>query len=505
MKKYICILLAAVMMTVSIVIYAEGENEPSMSLEVVNEASEGETTSEPVETEIPSDKENYIYEQNNMDGSENTDEIDMYGLNPPIRDNWSSVANMSEGRADFDTVVINGDLYIIGGLNSSGYTDTIERFNSDTNACETVTSIPDGAIGFSVLSVDDDIYIIGGYSNGSCLNDVRIYNTQTNLWRMGKPMLERRDKAASLYTDNKIYVFGGRNAKGIVNSYEYYDMSNETWNKVTSGYDESLIRIGAKGGYINGYVCIYGGLNKELQYMGVNLYLASDMTNMTQITYKGNEYVSIAWGKDKALVFTAKSTDASKYTVEEMSVSEDNNHARTVKIDEYPINAKYTNNVIYNGYLYCLGGYVSNIKTYKNDIYKYSVNFGNLEAGDGIIDSIVTADGNSITLNVETGKNYYLMVNVNNMRDFNGYAFTIEYPENSFYVIDACAMTERIDRNAGKVRDSDIYITENLSNGVSFTCSESIPTGKNISETVNIIYLRAESSGQRTITYRMIK
>lgn len=501
MKKYMCILLIAVMMTVSIVTYAEGESEPSMSLDIVTESSEGETTSEAIETELTLDKD----EQNNMDVIENTDKIDMYGLNLPIKDDWSSVTNMLEGRADFDTIIINGDLYIVGGLNSSGYTNTIERFNSDTNVCETVTSIPDGVIGFSVLNVDDDIYIIGGYNNDTYLNDVRIYNTQTNLWRTGKPMLERRDKAASLYTDNKIYVFGGRNAKGIVNSYEYYDMTNETWNKVTSGYDESLIRIGAKGRYINGYVCIYGGLNKEFQYMGANLYLASDMTHMTQITYKGNEYVSIAWGNDKALIFTSKATDASTYNIEEMSVSEDNHHIQTVKIADYPINAKYTNNVIYNGYLYCMGGYVSNVKTYKSDIYKYSVDFGNFETGDGIIDSVVTTDGNSITLNAEAGKNYYLMVNVNNVSDFNGYTFTIEYPENSFYVMDACAMTERMDRNVGEVRDSDIYITENALNGVSFTCSESIPTGKNISETVNVIYLRAESSGQRTITYRMTK
>lgn len=500
MKKYMCIVLSAIMM-MSVAVYAEGEEEPTMSVEVITNQAEIEEIQEPSETVLPLEEENNTNEME----EEKEEEIDSYGLNPPTGDTWSADENMINGRADFNTVIVDGDLYVIGGLSSSGHIHTIEKLNSDTNIWETVTSIPDEVIGFSVVNINSDIYIIGGYSNGIYLNDIRIYNTQTGLWRIGKPMIERRDSAAVLYTDNKIYVFGGRNAKGIENSYEYYDIYDDTWHKVTSGYDESLIRIGAKGKYINGYVCIYGGLNQQFQYMGVNLYLASDMTDMIQMTSKGKEYVSLAWGRDKALVFTANTADAATYSIEEMVVNEENQDIRAVKIADYPINAKYVHNVIYNGRLYCMGGYVSTPKTYNNEVYQYSVNFGDFVTGDGIINGVVTADGNSITMNVEAGKNYYLMINVNNMSSFNGYTFTIEYPEDSFTVMDACAFTEKKDKDIGLIVGSDIRLVEKAVNGLSFTCSETIPTGKIISETVNTVLLRAESSGQRTITYRMTK
>lgn len=320
-------------------------------------------------------------------------------------------------------------------------------------------------------------------------------------------MIERRDKAASLYVDNKIYVFGGRNAKGHVNSYEYYDIPNNTWNKVTSGYDESLIRIGARGKYVNGYVCISGGYNQKYENMGVNLYQASDMTNMRQMTYKGREHTSVAWGIDKALIFSSTTADASIYTVEEMVVNEDIPDTTAVKIADCPIAAKYPQNVIYNGHLYCIGGYSPTAKNYNTKVYKYSVDYGDFVTGDGQINSVVTADGNTITLNVEADKEYYFMVNVNNMSTFDGYTFTIEYPEDSFFIMDACAMTDSWETytTSSNIEGTDIRITEKASNGLSFTCSETIPTGKRVSETVNVVCLKAKSSGQRTITYRMTK
>ena len=222
MKKYMCTVLSAIMIILSFAVYAEGEDEPTMSVEVITNQTEIEEMPESKETFLPLEEElnNDGVKEEREEITENEDEINSYDLNPPSGDIWSAAENIVNGRADFDTVIADGDLYVIGGLNGSGHINTIEKLNPQTYLWEIVTSIPDEVIGFSVVSINSDIYIIGGYRNGIYLNDIRIYNTQTGLWRTGKPMIERRDSAAALYTDNKIYVFGGRNAKGIENSYE---------------------------------------------------------------------------------------------------------------------------------------------------------------------------------------------------------------------------------------------------------------------------------------------
>lgn len=495
MKKYISILLSVIMMISVICVYAENEDTESMSVEVIPVVSENED----VQDISNKDEENI-----QLNNTETKEEAILYTLNQNLEDGWSEAGVLSEGQADADMLIVNDGLYIVGGYGQSGGICTIKKYDDSTSDWNEITSIPDTINGFSVVSVGEDIYIIGGYANNVYMNNVQIYNTSTGEWRTGTSMIERREGAASLYTDNKIYVFGGRNAKGIVNDYEYYDIVSNTWNKVTSGYDDSLIRIGAKGKYVNGFVCISGGCNKDYEYMGVNLYSSSEMNNMIEITPKGNEYVSVAWGVDKALIFTAKTGNMSDGEILEMIAEDDNPRTVIANIGDYPIRVKCVQNVIYKGYLYCLGGYDTASKKYNDSIYKYSIYYGDFSTGDGTINSTVTADGNAITLNAEVDKDYCLMINANNMSTFDGYTFTIEYQEDAFEIIDGCALTKAFDIDTGSVEDTDIQITD-TSHGISFITSEIVPEGEKVSETVNAIRIRAKSSGQRTIKYRMTK
>ncbi|MCH5210575.1 MAG: hypothetical protein J1F01_06375 [Oscillospiraceae bacterium] len=517
MKKYIGLLLSIIMICSILDVYAENDDEAIMSVEVIpiqsdtsefQEAidSEGEFLDEQVEGEQPGTEPVEETEEVNEEiKKDENNEAEPNDINLLAGDVWSDAGSLTEGRADFDTIVINGDLYAVGGYGDSGYTYSIERYNASIAAWSIVTYIPDTINGFAVAGVDDKIYIIGGYKDNTFLNDIQIYDTTSNTWTTGTPMIERRDKAAAIYVDNKIYVFGGRNAKGIVSNYEYYDLSSNTWNKVTSGFDKSLIRLGAKGKYINGYVCIYGGLNQDYKSMGVDLYSASDMTNVTNILSKGKEYISIAWGNDKALILSS-AENSSSYTVTEMVVEDNNAYSETSSLSAYPA-SWYTQNVMYKGYLYCIGGYNQTSKSYNTSTYRYSVYYGDFSTGDGTIDSETTGDGTTITFNAEVGKDYILMINVKNMTTFNGYTFTLEYPDNSFNVIDGCALSESRDWNSSQnnAEGTDIRITSVDSDRLSFISTEEIPSGKKVTETVNAVILRANSSGQRSITYRMTK
>ena len=509
MKRVISFILSVAMVfSIYTIGSAEGTQEESLSVEVISAAE-----TEIINAETPND--NVIVDINDTEAVEENTEIVSIEEFPEVieqqisneeivNDSWASAFSLSTGKAKFDTAVINGALYIIGGHDSTGCVNSIEKYNDSISAWNTVTTIPTATNGYSVTQSDTKIYIIGGYSNNTYLNTVQVYDTVSNTWSTTSPMLERREEAASLYADNKIYVFGGRNANGIVNSYEYYDLTEETWNKVTTGYAESIIRVGAKAKYIDGFVCIYGGMNKNYANMGVNVYSASNLNTSVASCAANKEHITIAWGADKGMIFSAPAR-SSTYTVNELVVENGSAYINTVNSITAPSNLLYVENVIYGGYLYCMGGYNSVSKTYGSDNYVYSVYYGDYALSNGDISSIVTSSGNTITLNVDTGKDYVFFFNVNNMSTFSGYTFNIDFPEDSFTLRDGCAITPDWDTNLRQINGTDITLTRKTSSGVSFTCGEQIPSGKKISKTVNAVILRAQSSGQRTISYSMTR
>lgn len=507
MKKYISILLSTVMLFSAISAYAENDNNESnndatMSIDVIeNQATFEEQSENLIDENDTGDDESVEIVGDEI--IENNNAIESMGINADSEtDYWTSMATMNSQRAGCELISINGVLYAIAGMGNNGYLTTIEKYNTLNNQWQMVTEIPNVTKGFGVVSNNSKIYIIGGYDNSNYLNVVQIYDINSDTWSTLTPMKEKRDQPAVLYMDNKIYVFGGKNENGFVDSYEYYDFSNNTWNEVTTGYAESMIRVGAHAQYINGYVCIYGGIDKNYSFLGVDMYSTNNLKDFQTIVESGCESVSIAWGADKALVFDWNRSN-NTYDVHEIRVDNNEISFSDVLFENTSDVSKYSEYVIHNGYLYAIGGYNITTKKYLGTVNKYSVYYGDYSIGDGTINSTVTAGGNSITLNVEAGREYMIFVNVNNASTFDGYTFKIEYADGIFSVEDGCALTADKDLY-GSADGTDILITENTSNGIKFKCTEELSGEETVTKPINAILLKANASGRRTIKYNMI-
>jgi len=466
------------------------ENNLNAEENKINETQDNDTDSE-VNNKIPEISET----------EQNDNEI-MPLIIESESDSWTNVSGMTEQRADSRMLSVGGDLYAIGGMGNSGYLSTMEKYNSADNAWQIVTDIPNLPKGFGAVTDGTKIYIVGGYSGGEYSDAVQVYDVSKGTWGSLSSMNEKRDQPAVLYMDNKIYVFGGRNENEFVNNYEYYDFSDNKWHMVTTNFSDSMIRIGAKAEYIGGYVCIYGGIDKNYEYGGADMYLAEDLKNSQNIVSGGYESISIAWGADKALIFAQNSEN--NYNIHEMTVEDGIIRIADVVFENTNSAGKYTQYVIYDGYLYAAGGYNTAAKKYLNSFSKYSVYYGDYSIGDGTINNVSTAAGNSVTMNVEAGREYMIFVNVKNMSSFDGYTFAVEYPEDSFSVEDSCALTAEKDTGIGAVDGTDIYITKSGSNGLSFICTENLSGNTGVTKSINAVILRANSSGRRTITYSMI-
>lgn len=471
--------------------------------ELIGDGEESEEIGDIFENEIlttpnPTEKGNPDIANNDEVTEENNEDVSALSLGKPEADTWTSLAGMTEGRANVDYIIAGGELYIIGGTGENGYLCTIEKYNSVNDTWQSITAIPGEPKGFAVTATDTDIYIVGGYENKEYSNKVRVYNIISGEWSESAPMREQRDRAAAFCMDNKLYVFGGRNQYGFVDSYEFYDFTESTWSKVTTGFAESIIRVGAKARYVDGFVCLYGGIGKDYAYEGVNLYNASDLEVEQEVLPAGYKQVYIAWGANKALVFAGNDYISSK---QELTIENNSYFLVDVNVNTSPSAGVYSQYIIYDGYLHCIGGYTSS--GYKNNFSKYSVYYGDYSSGEGTIESEVTNGGNQVTLNVEAGTEYMLFINVKNIATFSGYTFTVEYPSNSFEVIDGCAMTAEKNIKNGAVSDADISITELKSNGMSFVCTEVLSGEDAVTKGVNAVLLKANSSGQRTIKYSM--
>lgn len=476
MKKYISIILSfccAVSMISAV--HAEDTSEPGMAVKAVN-ITDGT-----------------VY--NEAGSAEQESGIAQISSSDPIHEIWKDAAPLNEERADCDTVVVNGDLYAIGGQNSTGYLYSIEKYNNVSDTWTTVTNIPHSPKGYAITVYEDNIYIIGGYTSDGYSGVTQVYNVSTDTWKTLKTMKKRRIQAIAAATDGKIYVFGGRDAFGIHKNYEYYDIASDTWTLVETKFDASLIRIGADAKTINGYIVAYGGFDVDGNKMGLDVYPIKDLNKRESILSANYKIVSVASGTDKAIAFAMNGSTSSFTEIDLL----DTVQSSRLNITNTPTNNDSVQYELYNGYLYCVGGYLSPV--YSSDVYKSSIYYGDNanpeQQGYG-----PAAAGNEITLTVESGKEYLIFLDVKNMPTFEKYKFTLEYGS-GFSVTDACEFTSRLETTAAKIQNTDLTVTALTSSKISFASSEAVPSGKKVSKTVNVVRLKAKSSGTYTIKYSM--
>ena len=234
MKKYLGLILSAVILLSSIAVNAETNTpktteEAVMSVELIeNNALEEDIQEREIDkSNINSDESQDIPASNSekeydcLEAGEDA-ATEIMSLDNDSSDTWQAAANMGTSRTDCELVSINGNMYAIGGMGNNGYLRTVEKYNVADNAWQMITEIPNEVKGFGVVAYNSKIYIIGGYSSSGYSNTVQVYDVSANSWDSLESMNEERDQPTTLCMNNKIYVFGGRNDNGFADSYEYY-------------------------------------------------------------------------------------------------------------------------------------------------------------------------------------------------------------------------------------------------------------------------------------------
>lgn len=153
---------------------------------------------------------------------------------------WVYSDEMTSSRAAFGVATVNGNIYLIGGQNSSAL-NKVEVYNSNTKKWTTKASMTTARAAFGTAVVNGKIYTIGGYSGdavnlsgGSHLSTVEEYDPINDVWTTKASLPVARSWTNAVAYNGKIYVFGGLTASSnATNLLDIYDTTNDTWSSET--------------------------------------------------------------------------------------------------------------------------------------------------------------------------------------------------------------------------------------------------------------------------------
>jgi len=174
---------------------------------------------------------------------------------------WSAAASMQTPRSEFGTVSLNGKLYVIGGLTSSGYTNAVEEYDPVTNTWTSKAPINTARAGLCAVAVNGKLYAIGGKASSGYTSIVEEYDPTVNTWVNKTSMPAASGYSAGAVLNGKIYIIGGRTTSGYLNRMLEYDpIANTFIDKAVM--DTQRERLTAS--VVNGKIYAIGGSNTTI-------------------------------------------------------------------------------------------------------------------------------------------------------------------------------------------------------------------------------------------------
>ncbi len=213
---------------------------------------------------------------------------------------WYTLAPMPSRRQEVSTAVLNGEIFVMGGLNASGQpVTTVEVYNPKTDTWRTAAPLPfandhqASAVAGGVLYtfggrsnrvlayeptkdtwydvapmqyqhgntpavavVADWIYVAGGTGPGMVGNEFEVYDPGSNTWATLAPMNVPRNHTAGGNLADYFFVAGGRGNAQAGSAFEVYDPNLNEWIRLP---DMPTARSGVTAGVVNYCLYVFGG------------------------------------------------------------------------------------------------------------------------------------------------------------------------------------------------------------------------------------------------------
>ncbi|HVK95940.1 MAG TPA: kelch repeat-containing protein [Noviherbaspirillum sp.] len=185
---------------------------------------------------------------------------------------WTTAASAGVARQEIYPEVLNGKIYVAGGLLSpnTGYTAHFEAYDPAADAWTRLQTLPEARHHIALSAVNGLLYGIGGFTGGfphwRAQPTMFVYNPATNTWANGIDLKVARAEGVSAVVDDKLYLIGGR-VRATDEARHFNDhvdsVRNEVFDPVTGAWsrraDAPTARNSAAAAVVDGKVYVVGG------------------------------------------------------------------------------------------------------------------------------------------------------------------------------------------------------------------------------------------------------
>ena len=104
-------------------------------------------------------------------------------------------------------------------------------------------ALPTDRYNLGSVALNGEIYAIGGINSSNLYSSVEVYSPSTGQWSQGASLPEARGGAGVVASGGKIYVIGGRNESAVYDTVYIYDPPNGCMNRRRSNADNPLLSL----------------------------------------------------------------------------------------------------------------------------------------------------------------------------------------------------------------------------------------------------------------------
>lgn len=185
---------------------------------------------------------------------------------------WTSAAPASLARQELYPAVLDGKIYVAGGLLSpnTGYSAHLEAYDPATDRWTRLATLPEARHHIALATAGGLLYGVGGFSGGfpnwQAQASVYVYDPAANRWRDGVDLPAPNAEGVVATVAGKIHVVGGRvratadarhfHTHADTAQAQVFDPASGRWSAIA---DAPTARNSAASAVIDGRLYVVGG------------------------------------------------------------------------------------------------------------------------------------------------------------------------------------------------------------------------------------------------------
>ena len=185
-----------------------------------------------------------------------------------ITSSWEALPSMSEKRRSAGAAVLNGSLYVLGGMGPGMRgISSVECFRPDASNWTAVAPMRQGRFSLGVEALGGKLYAVGGCAaRGDRLTSVECFDPTSGAWSDVASVKYPREGSKCVVANGMLLVLHPGTSNSIhKDTIEAFDPETNTWTELANA--PPLMRSGVVAShYMPGQIYVVGGAETEPKY-----------------------------------------------------------------------------------------------------------------------------------------------------------------------------------------------------------------------------------------------